>query len=213
MPAATSSSSLCRATLTLIAAACTLIPSRLGAQILDLGITGGVNMANLDARNFEETNSITRIAAGISLTLGTGSGLALQPEILFSQKGASSPFGPGATLHFNIDYVQIPVLAKIRLPLAGIGPALFIGPSAGFNTSCRAKLTSGSAETSNDCSEADLRIENLDLSVVGGVGLDVGALSVFVRYEHGLSDVTQEEASEAMNRVWFLGLRLSLLRL
>jgi len=62
-------------------------------------------------------------SAGLFLRIRFLSFLMLQPEILYSQQGSSG---------LHIDYIEIPVLLKLGLPLGNFTPNVFAGPVGAF---------------------------------------------------------------------------------
>lgn len=118
---------------------------------------------------------------GAFLQLNLSSSFALQPEVLYVQKGTHD-----VSFTAEFDYVEVPVLLKYYLPGVGVSPNLFIGGSVAFNVSAQNNPDNGGAPfkwNSNDVSSTE---ENL----IVGVGVDFDKFSVSGRYEMGLSDVT-----------------------
>lgn len=79
--------------------------------------------------NFENR---TGISAGIELSFPLGNGFAIQPEALYTQKGArASGIEDDYKLRveYDLDYIEIPVLVSITTPSEGfLHGRLYIGP-------------------------------------------------------------------------------------
>ncbi|MDW3229987.1 MAG: porin family protein, partial [Acidobacteriota bacterium] len=99
------------------------------------------------------------------------------------------------------DYLEIPLLLKIRIPTPGIQPAIFAGPSVGFKL--REKLTFDG----QDVPLEESLLENNDYGAIFGAGLDLGRhFMIDVRYSLGLKKVLTaiegEEPVDVKNGVW-----------
>jgi hypothetical protein len=155
----------------------TLSTLQVQAQEFHLGVEGGVDFASLgnsDASNFN--GSRTGFEGGGFLTVGLGP-FAVQPEVLYVSKGGQNLSGSSTV---ELDYIEVPVLAKFSLGLPEINPAILIGPYfssyLGSNTQ-NAVLTNASS------------------SDVGGIiGLEFHIASFYLsgRYELGISHVTTD---------------------
>lgn len=155
-----------------------------------LGLKGGLNFASLhtDASSVHDVyNSRTGWHAGAMMNVGLVAGLSLQPEILYSSKGAD-----GA----SIGYLEIPVDLQwgisIPLPLVKLRPYVSLTPYASY------RVSSG-----NDMAE----LNNWDGGIGLGAGLDVWKLQVALKYMWGFGSVTDINAgSKVQNRNVMLSL-------
>jgi hypothetical protein len=94
------------------------------------GIKGGANIANINGNFTDELGdwkSTVGFCGGIFLELNFGRVLTIQPEVLYTMKGADTGTGK---LHF--DYLEIPILIKLRIPTGSLHPFIFAGPAFGF---------------------------------------------------------------------------------
>ncbi len=167
------------------------------APALDIGITAGVNVADWGGEDAASA-SRTDLFAGVSLVYPLTGTVAIQPEIAYSRKGADEEGGDG---EHKMGYIDVPVLLKIMPGTTGrIRPALFAGPMIAFNVSCDSD--------GGDCKEFT---KSVDFALVGGAGIDVGALGFFARYQFGLSDIadTTGATPDIKNRVIQIGGRWS----
>lgn len=115
---------------------------------------------------------------------------ALQPELNYVQKGAESESG-GSTVTTKLNYIELPILAKIQTPSAGlVSPSVFLGPSAALNIKAEQEVGSSTSDIDDD-------IRGFDLGAVFGVGVDanvgVGTLLVDARYSLGLIDISDDD--------------------
>lgn len=110
------------------------------------GIKAGANLSNIwdtEAKDFSADPKIG-FAGGLYATIPLGRLLAIQPEVVFSQKGFSAS-GEALTIPYEMkrtsNYIDIPILLVFR-------PARFIsimaGPQIGFQLSQKDKISFGS---------------------------------------------------------------------
>jgi opacity protein-like surface antigen len=121
-------------------------------------------------------------------------------------KGAKSNDAEfGGTLKMN--YVEIPVLLRVDVPVSGgTKPYFYGGPAVSFKASCNVEATSQGVTVSASCDELEAqgaKLKSVDYGVVVGAGLgfDVGGrlLTIGARYNHSLADIA--ENSDTKHRV------------
>jgi hypothetical protein len=170
------------------------------AQGVSWGVKGGVNFATLSADGEPKPEFQYRIGliAGGFFTWPMGSHLDVQPELLFSQQGATlDAFGADSTI--KTDYLVAPILVRYKLNSSGRGLVLFGGPSLAFKVSANATADFGGGSVSDDISD---EIESFDFGLVFGAGWEAGRLSIEGRYTWGLSRINVDQADpQTMHRV------------
>ena len=177
----------------------------LHAQGLTIGFKLGPTFANLefDDETFEE-NTINNFGGGGFLRFGFG-GLALQPEVLVFTKGSDVDAGT-SDFQSKIDYLEIPVLLHFGLGTGVISPYLAAGPSFGFEIGCEVEQDPAGTDTDCDNFASLSDRKSFDLGLTGVAGLQFrlgpGALLVEGRYIHGLSNISEESATEVKNRAY-----------
>lgn len=147
------------------------------------GVRFGYNAATLTT---EETGFDPKTRSGFVVglfgVLPVNSMFAVQPEFLYSQQGAKVEDGSDeATL--KLDYVQVPVLARVRL--GSNSPAhLLVGPSFGFRTR---------AETEFNGETMDFKdqVKGSEVGFVTGVAVNAGMFVVDGRYTWGLTNISK----------------------
>jgi hypothetical protein len=161
------------------------------------GVKVGVNFADLsieDDDEIEEFDKRTGLAIGGFVEMPVAPQISIQPEVLFSQKGAKIEEG-GDEFKIKFDVVQIPVLVKARFGAGATRPFVVFGPGFGFRTSAKAQF--------NDEEEEDLKDDTkaMDFSGIVGAGVEFGRGSVEVRYDHGFTNLDDsDEGAEAKSR-------------
>lgn len=162
-------------------------------DLIQFGLKAGVNFASLSGDDFENAESRTGFHAGGLVEIPFTDRFSVQPEIMYSQQGAKGDnfFGEGT---LKLDYIQIPVLAKIYL---ADGFNLQIGPQVGFRMSENFELDSGDSEV-----DGDLEIEDndIDFSLAGGLGYKFdNGFFIQARYNYALTEAFPD--SDAKNSV------------
>jgi len=122
---------------------------------LNFGLKGGLNVANIavsgdtswDAE-FLDFKSKLDFAIGSFLETPIGTKVVLQPELIYTRKGAFHEYDAQATVngtqvfsgrvkeYWSLSYMQLPVLAKYKLTEKF---GLFLGPSISFLLSSKSK--------------------------------------------------------------------------
>jgi Outer membrane protein beta-barrel domain len=168
-----------------------LCGSNVAAQEASWGVKGGVNLATLSPDQDPGPEFKYRIGfiAGGFFTWPLGSHLDVQPEVLFSQQGASLDSIGLEAVTIKTDYLVAPILVRYKLRPSAGGLVLFAGPSLGFKLSAKATAESGDQGFTEDISD---EIESFDYGVAFGGGWESGRLTIDGRYTWGLSTVGKD---------------------
>jgi len=167
-----------------------------GAPVgISKGIKGGFNFANFRGSDVEGSSSRKALVVGGFVKVNLLSIIAIQPEVLYSGKGAE--FEENSTKATDkITYLEIPVLVRVNAINAGVLKAGLIGgPSFAFTLSAKRTI-----EASGQSHEDDIKksIKSNDVGAVVGIGVDLGAgvisLTGDVRYTMGLSSIDDSGA-------------------
>ena len=160
-----------------------------------IGIKGGVNLSQLKTdfkmqsfgANLQQSlDTRTGYVGGIYMRIGTK--LFIQPEFLFSAKGGSVNILKGGstttsqTLSIEYTNFDIPVLLGIKVGLLRLNA----GPMASFKITDKGLDEELKAYSSN----VGESFKNASYGYQAGAGVDLGALSLDLRYEGSLSEVT-----------------------
>jgi hypothetical protein len=143
---------------------------------------------------------------GVFMALNSGRFLTLQWEALYTMKGAVyTAAGDASTATLSADYLEVPLLLKLRVPLAVIQPFVFAGPTVGFKL--QEKLEMNGVETPVSGSI----LKNNDYGAIFGAGLNLGPNFMFdVRYSQGLQKVVAVAEGDIpagfKNGVWSMSL-------
>ena len=142
------------------------------AEGVSFGIKAGLNIASVLGDGTGHAQSKIGFVGGGFVTLGLGDLFAIQPEILYTQKGYrwESDF-LGATYEATgmLYYIEIPMLSKIMIPVTGnVKPNLFIGPYFGVNLIAKKKIESSEPPYEYDIANS----KDSEFGMVFGAGLD-----------------------------------------
>lgn len=143
-----------------------------------LGVKGGLNFANVDVETGDPDGK-TGYHFGAFAEIGLA-GIAIQPEVLFSTKGADD---------FDLTYLEIPVLLKKNFAKV---LNVHLGPQFGILTS---------AESDDVDVKEFLKGSDLSLALGAGVNLPAGLVGG-ARYVYGLSDIEDGFGGEIKNRTF-----------
>lgn len=165
-----------------------------------VGITGGVNMFNINGKNAagaELKNDLnTGFNAGVNVEFPLGTGTYLQPGVEFRTKGTEWTNGNKTTL----SYVDVPVNLIIK-PTLGTTSNLLIGfgPYVGFGVDGKVKYANGVEREvmfTNDYvgSEAtDVQYQRLDAGANALAGVEFNnRFSIMAKAQLGLKNINPE---------------------
>jgi len=158
----------------------------------EFGFKGGVNFSNMYTEDVDDNNVLTSFNAGIYAKLPISDALAIQPELLYSRKGAElvydNVFAEG-TAKFKLNYIELPVLLKVNLT---DNFNIHAGPY--FAYLIDAQVTN---ETDDGTFDFEDNYDNddfnkFDYGLSAGVGLDFESMGIGVRYNYGLQTVGKD---------------------
>ena len=176
------------------------------------GFKGGLNFSNLYTDQVDDNNVLTGFNAGLYAKFPIAKGIAIQPEISYTTKGAelvyNNAFAKG-TSKFNVNYIEVPVLLVMNIT---DNFNVHVGPYAAYMVSGKTETDSNIFTSENQLDTNDFN--KFDAGIAGGVGVDLDALNFGVRYNYGLTKIGKDNnilSSDAKNSVLsvYIGLRLN----
>jgi hypothetical protein len=195
-------------TIVLVIAAVTCLfalpkPAEAGVQF---GIKAGGNMAKptgADAADIAETlKTKVGFVGGIFIAFNLSNSFTIQTEVLYTMKGATlEETDIDETIEGKLygDYLEIPLLLKLKLGSGGIQPFLIAGAYAGF------KLSEKITVMGEEIPLEEALLKNNDYGAIFGGGLNLGhSFHVDVRYSLGLAKIAEGdiENPDVKNGVW-----------
>jgi len=193
----------------LVVAAATLAAAAVPAAG-QFGIRGGANLSKFVGAGATNAESQKGLNGGGTIPLIHIGPVSIVPEVYYAQKGTK--LGPSSltpppsgttptTVEFGLDYIEVPLLAKVRFPLTQkLHGYVTGGPAYAWNVNCSLSTdTNGTESAATDCSETfgsfKTAMAKADRGVVGGGGLDFivpgfGGINLDLRVVRGLSRLT-----------------------
>jgi hypothetical protein len=171
------------------------------------GIKGGINLATVSGADkslggIDPTRKLG-LAGGISYRIGLIAGLAIQPEVMYIQKGAiyegSMSYGgysiSGKTT-LKGDYIDIPVLVKFNLPIPVFSPYIEGGVSYGILLSAKQKTEAGGQSNETDIKD---QLSKSDVSLIVGIGVEFLILEIDARMVLGQTKLGKDSDAKVFN--------------
>jgi len=161
------------------------------------GVKGGFNGSTFSGADSKGSEYKAGFAAGAFLNFGISDNFSVQPEFLYSQKGASVDnfLGSNNTLKQTLGYLDIPIMFRYNIGEDGKGFFVEAGPQGSFVLHQRTfeedgggKEISGSRETSTD------GLNKAVIGYVGGLGYQItSGLQLGLRYTGDFSQIYKQE--------------------
>ena len=172
------------------------------------GVRAGVDFMKIGGEDAaDDNNRRTGFLIGGFVLVDAGL-IAVQPELMYIQKGASQertlPDGTTVTRTIKLDYIEVPVLVKLQVPLEeGITPSVFAGPTLGLNVTAEAEAEAEGESAREDISSAtedisdDVSGTDFGLALGGGVDVELNNVTLMgdIRYGLGLTSTDDGDAS------------------
>lgn len=172
------------------------------------GVKGGFNLSNLYIDDVDDEKAKVGLHVGLWMKAPIGELFAIQPELLWSSKGTkigqyqNIPFTQDGEVRFNLNYVDLPILASVTLGPISIQAGPYISYLFNANVkNLKEDLSTGSAI---DLDRNDFNA--LDYGLAGGLAVDIKGFQLGVRYNYGLreigkSDIAGQITKNAKNSV------------
>lgn len=157
------------------------------------GIKGGVNFSNIYVEDVDDNNVLTSFNAGVFANFPVGDILSLQPEILYSRKGAKltydNDFGTG-TSEFKLNYIEVPVLFKVNIT---DNLNVHAGPYFAYLIDAQEKNNfDGVIDTEDTDNYDNDDFNKFDVGISGGIELEFSSIGIGARYNYGFSTIGKE---------------------
>ena len=164
------------------------------------GIKGGYNLATFSGTDSKGSQYKSGFAAGGFLNFGLSDLFSVQPELLYSQKGASIDNFQGngtTTFKSTLGYLDVPIMLRINAGENGKGLFFEAGPQGSFVIHNRDFTQTGntSTQTTDNTSTDDLN--KVVIGYVAGLGYQLtSGLTLGIRYTGDASQVYKDGASK-----------------
>lgn len=155
----------------------------------EFGVKGGFNMSNLYSNDANDDNVLYGFNAGVYATLPISDFIAIQPEILFTTKGAeldyNNAFATG-NAKFRLNYIEVPLLVRVNITKN------FNVHAGGYASYLVSSKVTGDGDINFDQEIDTDDLNKFDAGLSAGVGVDFNPVSIGLRYNYGLTTVGKE---------------------
>lgn len=172
----------------------------------NIGIKGGVNYSKLEGKDdFTNKNGILGYQAGAFVRVGGN--FYVQPEVYLGSKGNEfvqvQQDNNMAEVKGKVKFttLDIPILLGTKLGTSSFNLRFMAGPVISFIVS---EKTSFDAAYQNVSDYNNYKDQSLGIQ--GGAGVDVGNLTLDLRYEAGLSNISKSEKYDQKQSLFHLSL-------
>lgn len=148
------------------------------------GIKAGGSLTNFAGTSVINTDYLFGFHAGFVANIDLTERFSIQPELLYSTKGAKATVGT-ITSTESLHYIEMPILLKAKLGQFFVEA----GPQLGVLARAKAKYESGStSQDENNTSD----FSTLDIGYAAGLGYQLASGPMIgVRYNGGFTDVAR----------------------
>lgn len=162
------------------------------AQNITFGVKAGANFSNLVGKDAKDLDPKPKIKVGVYgggfVNIGVSENFAIQPEVLYSAEGAQQKES-GETAKWNLNYVNIPVLAQYR----SSGFIAETGPQIGFLTSAKVKISNSADVDIKD------QLKSTAFSWCIGIGYQLeNGFGFGARYNLGIGTIADDSDTKIM---------------
>ncbi len=169
------------------------------AQGISAGIKGGANFTTVKFEGEPDaTSGRWSGAGGAFVVVPLRWRVSLQPEVVYAMKGARLR-GAGTQPSLLLDYVEVPILARVNANVGGRRVFAVGGAAPAFAVRARTRTKFGGSTEEIDIVD---EIHRFDAGIVGGGGVEFGSVVVDGRYTFGLTDIDKDgsDIAHARNR-------------
>ncbi len=154
------------------------------------GIKGGLNLTNLYVADVSNEHMKAGFNAGVFVKIPVTRGFSIEPEVLYSVKGARDTYNNFAQgngeYRFNLNFIEMPLVAVVNLaPNFNIHAGGYAAYLVGANV--QDVNSNGTIEGATDLNADNFR--RWDFGLVGGAGFDIEHFTIGARYNYGLSNI------------------------
>ncbi|RKR08613.1 outer membrane protein with beta-barrel domain [Flavobacterium sp. 90] len=155
----------------------------------EFGVKGGFNMSNLYQSKADDNNVLYGFNAGVYATLPISDFIAIQPEILFTTKGAELDYNnalASGNAKFKLNYIEVPLLVRVNITKN------FNVHAGGYASYLVSSKVTGDGDVTFDQQIDTEDLNKFDAGLAAGVGVDFNPISIGLRYNYGLTTVGKE---------------------
>jgi len=183
----------------LIISLLTLIGMQTFAQ--KIGVQGGINLANILAKDDDDTYSDDfevnlGFNGGVTLEVGLGDLLSVEAAVMANSKGFKMKeefLGIEFTTRANLLYLDVPVLVKVGPSFGPVKVFAAAGPYIGYGISGKLKYEAEGESDTEDVEWGDSEddyLKRMDFGAKFGAGLEAMGFTIGAYYSLGLANIS-----------------------
>lgn len=162
------------------------------AQSAHFGIKAGASLTNFTGKGAGTNDYKFGFNGGFIANFAANDVFSIQPEVLYSMKGAKldeTIGGTTLTQKQTLHYIDVPVLAHIN---AG-GLFFELGPQIGFLAAAKASIEANGQSASQDVKD---QIKSVDFGYAAGLGYQMmNGPGIGLRYNGGFTDISKDNSN------------------
>jgi hypothetical protein len=174
------------------------------AQSARFGVKAGASLTNVTGDGTGDVKNLFGFHGGLIANLPINDAFSIQPELLYSMKGAKleeSFGGYTGKLTSRLHYIDVPVLARVN---AG-GLFFELGPQIGFLVAAKQKTeVSGGPGSGSSTDDIKDSVKGVDFGYAAGLGYQLSnGPGIGLRYNGGFTDTNKDSGSSAVRNSAF----------
>lgn len=191
-----------------------LIISSTSLMAQSFGLRVGVNSTNIGVAFDEDPmtedefdyDAVLRFQVGFVAEVPLAGPIGIETGVIYNGYGAKNDFLGETDL--RLDYIQVPLLLKLRAELGGVSLFLHGGPYASIAIGGQSKTEVLGTTTTDDVEFGDGLDEfsRLDFGLLVGGGVGLGPIDLGVNYGYGLANISNFDDFRLANRLLSLTL-------
>lgn len=152
------------------------------AQSITYGVKAGASLTNFTGSDISDNANKFGFHAGVLANFAVNDMFSIQPEVLYSMKGAQVKGNSDNKV--NLNYIDVPVMVKVATGATGL--FFELGPQVGFLAIAKAKDNSGSTDVKD-------AFNTVDFGYAAGLGFKTeSGPMVGLRYNGGFTNTFKE---------------------
>lgn len=176
-------------------------------EYIYFGVKGGVNFSSFNGDGYDDfvdPEERTSFHLGLLAEIPVSDRFSIQPEVLYSAQGYDiSSIDGGDDVEYQLDYINVPVLAKVYLFNRF---SIEAGPQIGFLV--HEEVDTNPTGDGGDFNLNDDQFKKVDFGVGLGASYKFSNFFISGRYTLGLTDIYDIEGVDAKNSVIQAGVGL-----
>jgi opacity protein-like surface antigen len=174
---------------------------------IKVGLKGGFNGSTFSGADSKGSEYKAGFAAGAFVNFGVSDNFSIQPEFLYSQKGASQddyPYQSGTTFKNDgtakttLGYLDVPIMLRYNIGEDGKGFFVEVGPQGSFVLHQRSFIEDGGGKQVGSSNTSTDGLNKVVLGYVGGVGYQItSGLQLGLRYTGDFTQIAKQDMGGA----------------